>query len=118
MQYNLVVPKQRNLMLRHSRLVMMVLVAMLACTAPTALAQSPAADQYGVAGADAASGGNGGAGASGDPVGVQDAAAADLDKLPFTGGEISLIALIGLALLVIGLMGCAATRRRESPLRA
>jgi len=92
---------------------MMVLVAMLIVAVPTALAQSPTADQYSAAGADAASGDGAGA-----PVSVQDAAAADLDKLPFTGGQISLIALIGLALLVIGLMGYAATRRRESPLHA
>ncbi len=35
-------------------------------------------------------------------------------SLPFTGGQISLIALLGLGLLALGAAGVAASRRRGS----
>ena len=104
-------------MLRTARLVMMVLIAMFIVAVPTAVAQSPVADQYAVpddSGAapadDSAAGGDSGAA----PVQVRELSKAQSDKLPFTGGQISLIALIGLALLAAGATGLAASRRRTS----
>ena len=46
------------------------------------------------------------------PVTVRRAAPAAAGKLPFTGGQLSLIALIGLGLLALGLVGHAVTRKR------
>ena len=116
-------------MLRHSRLVMMVLVAMFIVAVPTALAQTPTADQYqtvppgggteptddsGTAPTDES--GAAPADDSGNaPVDVTNATNADTGSLPFTGGQVSLIALIGLGLLALGVVGVAATRRRSSP---
>jgi len=103
-------------MLRPARLVMMVLVAMFIVAVPTAVAQSPVADQYatpddgGAAGTAPAAAQDGGA----TPVQVRKITAAQADELPFTGGQMSLIALIGLALLALGAAGLASSRRRTS----
>ena len=107
-------------MLRPARLVMMVLIAMFIVAVPTAVAQSPVTDQYEAplddanaaptAGGGAASAGGGGAA----PVQVREITDAQAGKLPFTGGQISLVALIGLALLALGAAGLASSRRRTS----
>lgn len=148
-------------MLRHSRMVLMVLAAMFIVAVPTALAQSPASDQYqpapGATGAPGAAGPAGAAGAPGAasapgaageagapgadgvpgadggnapaevggapagdaggnaPVEIANVAPATGGKLPFTGGQISLIALIGLGLLALGVTGVAVSRRRGTP---
>ena len=107
-------------MLRHARLVMIVLTAMFIVAVPTAVAQDPLGDQYstpvadGSAGAadDAASAGTGGD--TGAAVQVRELSRTQADDLPFTGGQISLIALIGLSLLAAGAIGIASTRRRTS----
>jgi len=111
-------------MLRSARLVMMVLLAMFIVAVPTAAAQSPVSDQYSTSddpGATSAGGGgaaqgdgSGGNGTGAAPVQVRDLTAAQGKALPFTGGQISLIALIGLALLALGTAGIASTRRRAS----
>ena len=107
-------------MLRHARLVMIVLTAMFIVAVPTAVAQSPLGDQYSTPvaddGAGAADDGVGaGAGAdTGAAVQVRELSKAQSDALPFTGGQISLIALIGLGLLAAGAVGIASTRRRTS----
>ena len=102
-------------MLRSARLVMMVLIAVFIVAVPTAVAQSPTSDQYAVpddgAAGDAAASPSA---ANAAPVQVRDLPAAKADKLPFTGAQISLIALIGLALLAMGAVGHAMTRRRAS----
>ena len=104
-------------MLRSARLVMMVLIAMFIVTVPTAVAQSPVADQYavpddtGAGPADAAAAG-GDSGAA--PVQVRELTSDQAGELPFTGGQVSLIALIGLALLAVGAVGLASSRRRTS----
>ena len=97
-------------MLRHARLVMMVLVAMFVVAAPAAVAQSPVADQY----LSAAPGGSDGAADDGSaaPVEVADVSSATANSLPFTGGQVALIALIGLGLLALGAGGLAVTRSR------
>jgi hypothetical protein len=108
-------------MLRPARLLMMVLIAMFIVAVPTAVAQDPGFDQYSTPveddrGAAPAGGGDGAApaGEAGAPLQVREITGAQADKLPFTGGQISLIALIGLALLAAGAVGIAATRRRAS----
>ena len=99
-------------MLRHSRLVMTILVAMFVVAVPTALAESPVADQY----QSAAGGTDDTAATSGDgstaPVEVADVSSSSTDSLPFTGGQVALIALIGLGLLALGAAGLAVTRSR------
>ena len=101
-------------MLRPARLVLMVLIAMFIVAVPTAVAQSPVSDQYETplndGGEGAAPAGDSGAA----PVQVREITAAQADKLPFTGGQISLIALIGLAVLALGAAGLASSRRRTS----
>ena len=100
----------------------MVLIAMFIVAVPAAVAQSPTFDQYAVpddgavpgAGDAAASRGGSPSGANAVPVQVRDLPAAKADKLPFTGAQISLIALVGLALLALGAAGHAVTRRRAS----
>jgi hypothetical protein len=106
-------------MLRSARLLMMVLVAMFIVAVPTAVAQSPTSDQYAVPDDSGAAPGNGTAASvhNATPVQVRDLPAAKADDLPFTGGQISLIALIGLALLAVGSVGIASTRRRTSAAR-
>lgn len=108
-------------MLRTTRLVMMVLIATFVVAVPTAMAQSPVGDQYALpADSGAAPTGDGGsvAGDGGStgaaPVQVRELTADQAGSLPFTGAQISLLALIGLALLVIGAAGLAASRRRAS----
>ena len=117
------IPKQRkSLMLRHARLVMIVLTAMFIVAVPTAVAQDPLGDQYstpvadgGAGAADEGAGAGTGAGAdTGAAVQVRELSKAQSDDLPFTGGQISLIALIGLGLLAAGAVGIASTRRRTS----
>ena len=101
-------------MLRSARLVMMVLVAMFVLAAPSAMAQSPIGDQY-TAPTTSGGGAGAGAGTSGAaPVQVREITNSQADKLPFTGAQISLIALIGLGLLAVGALGVASTRRRAS----
>ena len=107
-------------MLRSARMVLMVLIAMFIVAVPTAVAQSPVADQYETPLDDggAAPAGGEGAAPAGDggaaPVQVREITGAQADKLPFTGGQISLIALIGLAVLALGAAGLASSRRRTS----
>jgi hypothetical protein len=117
--------------LRHLQIVLMVLAAMFIVAVPTAVAQSPAADQYTTppdAGSapsddsgnapDEAGGGpattddDGGGNA---PVEIANVTPAAAGKLPFTGGQISLIALLGLGLLALGVTGVAVSRRRGTP---
>ena len=100
-------------MLRSARLVMMVLIAMFVVAVPTAVAQSPVGDQYATPRSTAlprraATARRRGAA----PVQVREITGAQADRLPFTGGQISLIALIGLALLALGAAGLASSRRR------
>ena len=114
-------------MMRHLRLLGLLSIAMLALfAAPTVgMAQTPVQDQYqpvpdADTDPDAAGGGGGGTnptdddGTVGDeaPVNVQEAGTSG--KLPFTGGSVPLVALIGLGLLAAGLVGSAATRTRRA----
>jgi len=120
-------------MLRTFRLVMIVLVAMFIVAVPTtAMAQSPTTDQYenvpaggpddggslpdDDAGAPADGGGSAPADDAGGsaPVDVANAPSATSGKLPFTGGQISLIALIGLGLLAFGAIARVASRKRDA----
>lgn len=103
-------------MLRSTRLVMMILVAMFIVAVPTAVAQSPVTDQYATPLDDGAGGDQGALPAENGtaPVQVREIKAGPGDKLPFTGAQISLIALIGLALLAVGSAGLATSRRRAS----
>jgi len=108
---------------RHSRLVMLILVAMFAVAVPTAGAQtSPVGDQYQTEDPGGTTADDGGtaaddAGTAADngvaPVEVSDVTSSATESLPFTGGQVALVALIGLALLALGCAGLAATRRRE-----
>jgi hypothetical protein len=136
--------------LRQSRFFMMVLVAMFVVAVPTAVAQTPVADQYDVVvpgGGDAPTDISGDAPTddSGDapddiagdapaddsgsaptdiagsapadgggtaPVSVDKASSAAPGSLPFTGAQVSLVALIGLGLLALGVVGAAVARRR------
>ncbi len=98
-------------MLRHARLVMIVLTAMFIVVVPTAMAQDPLGDQYSTPVADDGAGAGAGAD-TGAAVQVRELSKAQPDDLPFTGGQISLIALIGLGLLAAGAVGIASTRRR------
>ena len=115
-------------MLLQSRLVLMVLVAMFVVAVPTAVAQTPAADQYqtpppdsgtlpdddaGTAPADDAGTAPVDDGGTA-PVAVRQSARGGADSLPFTGGQISLIALIGLVLLMLGACGLAVARGRRT----
>jgi hypothetical protein len=106
---------------------MMVLIAMFIVAVPTAVAQSPVTDQYTTTDDTGVSptgdegtvptdeGGAAPAQESGAaPVEVREVTAGQANKLPFTGGQISLIALIGLGLLAAGTVGIASTRRRSS----
>ena len=94
----------------------MILLAMFVVAIPaTAVAQTPLSDQYqtdeavpGAAGNDAAVGGE----VAVDPKTISRGATEDL---PFTGGQIALIALLGLGLVALGAVGIATTRRRGSP---
>ncbi len=132
--------------MRHTRFVMMVLVAMFVVAVPTAVAQTPVADQYGDI---APGGGDDPAAISGDdsgsapddvsgvapsddsgtapsdaagsapadggataPVSVDKASSAAPGSLPFTGTQVSPVALIGLGLLALGVVGAAVARRR------
>jgi len=106
-------------MLRPARLLTMVLITMFIVAVPTAVAQDPVLDQYSTpvqddSGAAPVGGGDGAAPAGGADAQVQvrEVTASQADRLPFTGGQTSLIALIGLALLAAGAVGIAATRRR------
>jgi hypothetical protein len=131
---------------------MMVLVAMFVVAVPTAVAQTPVADQYDVvspgggtdpsdvagddsgsdpddiAGDDSGSDPDDIAGVSlGDdsgsapadggataPVSVDRSSSAAPGSLPFTGTQVSPVALIGLGLLALGVVGAAVARRRGS----
>ena len=117
-------------MFRAARLLMMVLIAMFIVAVPTAVAQDPVTDQYATPVDDggelpADDGGaapiddEGGAAPAEDeggaaPVQVREVTAVQAKGLPFTGGQISLIAMIGLGLLALGAVGIATTRRRAS----
>ena len=103
-------------MLRHARLVMIVLTAMFIVAVPTAVAQGPLGDQYSTPVADGSAGATdtGAAADTGAAVQVRELSKAQSDGLPFTGGQISLIALIGLGLLAAGAVGIASTRRSAS----
>lgn len=99
-------------MLRSARLVMTVLIAMLIVAVPTAVAQSPVGDQYAVPSDTGAAPSATGGGSDVAPVQVRELKADTQRTLPFTGAQISLIALIGLALLAVGAIGLASSRRR------
>ena len=113
-------------MTRHLRLLGLICIAMLALfVAPTVVgAQTPVQNQYqlppdaGIAPADddAAPADDDAAPAAdaGDrvPVAVQQGDAGG--KLPFTGGSVPLVAMIGLGLLAAGLAVGAATRKRRA----
>jgi hypothetical protein len=99
-------------MLRHSRLVLTILVAMFIVAVPSASAQSsPVADQYQSAAAGGDDAGTAAAN-SGGGTDVADVSGATANSLPFTGGQVALIALIGLGLLALGAAGLAVTRGR------
>lgn len=137
---------------------MMVLVAMFVVAVPTAVAQTPVADQYDVVSpgggneptdisgdapgddsgsapdddsGDAPGDGSGsdpddiagvspgddsgsapGDGGATAPVSVDKASSAAPGSLPFTGAQVSPVALIGLGLLALGVVGAAVARRR------
>jgi len=120
-------------MTRHLRLLGLICIAMLALfVAPTVVgAQTPVQNQYqlppdaGIAPADddAAPADDDAAPADDDaapaadagdrvPVAVQQGDAGG--KLPFTGGSVPLVAMIGLGLLAAGLAVGAATRKRRA----
>lgn len=95
-------------MSRSTRVVVLVLVATFALGAPSALAQSPLTDQY----VPASSGAAPTADVGTAPVQVREVPADD--RLPFTGAQVSLVALLGLGLIAAGTLGVVATRRRSS----
>jgi len=101
-------------MLRTARLVMIVLVAMFVVAVPTAVAQSPVVDQYVVPADTGTSAGDAAGGSGSAPVQVRELTGDQAGNLPFTGGQISLIALFGLALLALGAAGLASSRRRAA----
>ncbi len=101
-------------MLRSARLVMIVLVAMFVVAVPSAAAQSPLGDQYSAPASTGDDAAQGAADSGATPVQVREITNAQANRLPFTGGQISLIALIGLGLLAAGSVGIASTRRRAS----
>lgn len=98
-------------MLRHTRLVLTILVAMFIVAVPSASAESPVADQYQSAAAGGDDTGTAAAN-SGSGTDVADVSGATANSLPFTGGQVELIALIGLGLLALGAAGLAVTRGR------
>ena len=112
-------------MMRNLQIFLMVMVAMLLVAVPTAVAQTPPDDQYkpsqgpvGVPGTPVEDGDDGaiapaddGGTAPADDAGTAPATSG----LPFTGGEISLIALIGLGLLAVGMAALAISRRLRGP---
>jgi hypothetical protein len=128
-------------MMRNLQIFLMVMVAMLLVAVPTAVAQTPPDDQYkpsqgpvGVPGTPVEDGDDGaiapaddGGTAPADDGGTapaDDGGTAPADDagtapatsgLPFTGGEISLIALIGLGLLAVGMAALAISRRLRGP---
>lgn len=128
-------------MMRHLRLLGLICIAMLALfAAPTVVgAQTPVQNQYQVpppAGAQNPAGTQQLPPDAGDAPADDDAAPADDDaaptadagdrvpvaaqqgdaggKLPFTGGSVPLVAMIGLGLLAAGLAVGAATRKRRA----
>ncbi len=109
-------------MTRYLRLLGLIGIASLAFfIAPTVVsAQTPVQDQYQPApdadtDPDADSGTDPADDAGDEADEAVDVQAADSSgKLPFTGGSVPLIALLGLALLTAGLIGTAATRKRRT----
>jgi opacity protein-like surface antigen len=107
-------------MMRHLRMLGLISVAMLALfTAPAMVsAQTPTQDQYEPApGSDNEPDNSGGGTNPTDDAGNAgvDVNAADTNgKLPFTGGSVPTVVVIGLALLAAGLLGTVATRKRSS----
>ena len=106
-------------MTRHLRLLGLICIAMLALfVAPTVVgAQTPVQNQYQLppdAGDAPADDDAAPAADAGDrvPVAVQQGDAGG--KLPFTGGSVPLVAMIGLGLLAAGLAVGAATRKRRA----
>jgi hypothetical protein len=89
----------------------MVLLAMLVVAVPTAAAQTPLSDQYTT---DESVGATAGDVSGTAAVQVKKASKASTDSLPFTGGQIALIAGLGLALVALGIVGVTTTRRRGS----
>ncbi|MDX6690402.1 MAG: hypothetical protein QOG15_1859 [Solirubrobacteraceae bacterium] len=115
-------------MMRHLRLLGLVSIAVLALFAvpSTGVAQTPVQDQYAPA-PDTTTGDNGtantndtanentsGADNAGNAGTVAVEKADANGTLPFTGGSVPLVALLGLGLLSVGLVGAAATRKRRS----
>lgn len=103
-------------MTRHLRLLGLISIALLALfVAPSVVAaQTPVQDQYQQPPPDNGKGpaDNGGNGNNRAPVTVTRAGING--KLPFTGGSVPLVLLIGLVLLAGGLVVAAATRKRRA----
>jgi len=109
-------------MMRHLKFLGLISIAMLALfTAPTVVgAQTPTQDQY-EPDPDSDTDPDD-AGGDTDPVDLADDGdeAVDVNQadangnLPFTGGSVPTVVLLGLALLAAGLLGMAATRKRRS----
>jgi hypothetical protein len=89
----------------------MVVLAMLVVAVPGAVAQTPLSDQYTTDESVGAAAADNSAAAA---VHVRTAPKASTDALPFTGGQIALIAGLGLALVALGVVGVTTTRRRGS----
>lgn len=104
------------LIVHYSRTILMVLLAMFVVSVPAAaVAQTPLSDQYMTDEAVPGTAGGGGPAVGGEvPVDVKSISSASADKLPFTGGQIALIALLGVGLVALGVAGVATTRRRGS----
>jgi hypothetical protein len=115
--------------MRHLRLLGLVSIAMLAlfATPSAVVAQTPVQDQYEPApDADTSPSDDSGnandnttdtadTADTADTGNTVDVKTADANgKLPFTGGSVPLVALLGLGLLSVGLIGTAATRKRRS----
>ena len=100
--------------MRPARLVTMVLRRDVRRRGPDGRRAEPVADQYSAPVDSGAAPSDGTAAAGGNPVQVRELTSAQAESLPFTGGQIALIALIGLALLALGAAGLALSRRRAS----
>lgn len=107
---------EEELILHYSRTLLMVLLAMFVVSVPAAaVAQTPLSDQYQTDDAVPGTAGGSGAAVGGEvPVDVKSISSASAEKLPFTGGQIALIALLGVGLVALGVAGVATTRKRGS----
>lgn len=99
--------------MRYTKTVLLILLAMLVVAVPTAAAQTPLSDQYLTDESVAASAGTDDVSGTA-AVQVRTASPASTDSLPFTGGQIALIAALGLSLVALGVAGVAMSRTRRS----